>query len=314
MDKDTIRRFLALGLTKKGLAHTLEVCRQTLYRWLNNSKTVLHDVKMGRPSKMNQQLSSSLLSLICENPFQSQVDMAHSCWITTGVKVHQTTISRFLKKVKWTRKKVTRRPDIRTEQRVTEWLKSLDGVNIEDLLALDETAFDTTQVQNERGYSPKGTPCLSQSQPTGRIKRERLTLLVCIYPGTGQAVHHKIVKGSMTGTLFQEFIATLPSQCQGKRLLLDNAPIHHATHVCRKSGLPTIQETGRSKDIQLHYLPPYSPQFNPTELVFARLKRCIRYDPSHRVTAISLQKRILDELKNLGDVRALFEHCLPWLR
>lgn len=57
-----------------------------------------------------------------------------------------------------------------------------------------------------------------------------------------------------------------------------------------------------------------SPQFNPTELVFARMKKRVRYDPSHRLHTTTLKGKVSAEVTNLGDVRVLFEHCLPWLR
>ena len=142
---------------------------------------------------------------------------------------------------------------------------------------------------------------------------DRITLLICIQPSSNAVVHHKIVKGSMNAVLFQEFLSCLPVFCQGKRLLLDNARIHHATHACRAVKLPTIQETANSKGLLLSYLPAYSPQYNPTELVFARLKKRVRFKPWEEVTIKSLGDRLDVEMENLGDTNAMFKKCLDKL-
>jgi len=310
VDKHTLRNLLSVGLTKKGLALGLSICRRTLNRWLNKPMDVPR--KRGRPPRITDEVSSFLLDILRIDPFYLQRDLAERVWHSLGVRLHQSTVSRFLKSVEWTRKKATPRPDAQTEERAKAWLSSLNGVKIEDLIALDETSFVTTDVQKSHGYAPKGKPCVSPLQMTSRNKRDRLTLLLCIQPGNNQPLHHKIVTGSMTGPMFQNFISTLPESCRGKRLLLDNAAIHHSTHVCRKQGLPTIQETAEAKGITLHYLPPYSPQYNPTELVFAQMK-IVRFEHHCRVTPTTLSNRVTMALGGLTGVSPMFRHCLGWL-
>jgi transposase len=52
-----------------------------------------------------------------------------------------------------------------------------------------------------------------------------------------------------------------------KILVLDNARIHHATKVLISNKLSTIKELSDS-NIDLKYLPPYTPTLNPVELCF----------------------------------------------
>lgn len=162
VDKQTLRNLLRAGLTKKGLSLALSVCRRTLHRWLN--KPIDVPQKRGRPPRITEKVSSFLLDAMRSNPFHLQKDLAERVWQGLGVKLHQSTVSRFLKSVKWTRKKVTPRPDTRTEERAKAWLSSLDGIRIDDLIALDETAFVATDVQQSHGYAPKGKLCASPRQ------------------------------------------------------------------------------------------------------------------------------------------------------
>jgi transposase len=59
-------------------------------------------------------------------------------------------------------------------------------------------------------------------------------------------------------------------------LLLDNARIHHATDSCKKLKLSTIAELAKKKNVELIYLPSYSPKLNPVEKCFSVIKSYYR--------------------------------------
>lgn len=75
--------------------------------------------------------------------------------------------------------------------------------------------------------------------------------------------------GAWTGFLFEMFLqeAVLPFVPQGSVLVLDNARIHHGP------GLQTMVEAAGHS---LLYLPAYSPDFNPIELVWSWIKAKVR--------------------------------------
>ncbi|BCM93552.1 hypothetical protein IAD21_05443 [Abditibacteriota bacterium] len=81
--------------------------------------------------------------------------------------------------------------------------------------------------------------------------------------------------GAWTGVLFELFVLedvlphqdVLPHLPQGSVLVLDNARIHHG-----QSLKEAVEAAGHS----LLYLPPYSPDFNPIELVWSWLKTKVR--------------------------------------
>ena len=50
-------------------------------------------------------------------------------------------------------------------------------------------------------------------------------------------------------------------------ILLDNATIHHTEHVIK-----LIQSVGAI----VHFLPPYSPDLNPIEELFSKVKACLK--------------------------------------
>ena len=73
----------------------------------------------------------------------------------------------------------------------------------------------------------------------------------------------------MDGEVFLAYVEQLlaPSLQPGDTVIMDNLPAHKV-HGVREA----IQAAGAS----LLYLPPYSPDFNPIEMAFSKLKALLR--------------------------------------
>ena len=78
-----------------------------------------------------------------------------------------------------------------------------------------------------------------------------------------------ILDGPMDGDAFRAYVAHLlvPELKPGDMVVMDNLPAHKVSGVRR-----AIETAGAT----LRYLPPYSPDFNPIELAFAKLKALLR--------------------------------------
>jgi len=70
----------------------------------------------------------------------------------------------------------------------------------------------------------------------------------------------------------------------GDVLVLDNAPIHTA-----KACLPVILRIMTEAGVSIQFLPSYSPELNPCELVFARMKRFMQEEGSPVFDWVSAQ-------------------------
>lgn len=133
----------------------------------------------------------------------------------------------------------------------------------EDLVAVDETA--TTLALTRRyaraprhrrahGHVPKnhGTPT---------------TLVAALTPnGFGPAMTRL---GAIDTEAFRVYVRDLlaPSLRPGQIVLLDNLSAHKAFE---------IRTTIEARGCEVLYLPPYSPDFNPIELAFAKFKALLR--------------------------------------
>jgi transposase len=78
-----------------------------------------------------------------------------------------------------------------------------------------------------------------------------------------------LVDGPVDAEVFLVYLqqVLLPCLRSGDVLILDNL----ATHKVRG-----VREILRSKDVAVRYLPPYSPDLNPIEMAFAKLKAHLR--------------------------------------
>ena len=78
-----------------------------------------------------------------------------------------------------------------------------------------------------------------------------------------------VIDGAMSGDLFVAYVeqVLVPTLRAGDIVLMDNLSSHK-----RVAGVRAIQEAGCS----VVYLPPYSPDYNPIELAFAKVKARLR--------------------------------------
>lgn len=128
---------------------------------------------------------------------------------------------------------------------------------------LDET-WATTKMTPTRGRAPKGKRCLGQA-PYGHW---RTTTFVCGLCADG-LVAPLVLDGPINGKAFQAWVEQMlaPVLRPGDIVVMDNLSSHK---------VKGVQAAIQAKGAELRYLPPYSPDFNPIEQVFAKLKTLLR--------------------------------------
>ena len=78
-----------------------------------------------------------------------------------------------------------------------------------------------------------------------------------------------VLDGAMNGAAFLAYVeqVLVPSLLPGDIVVMDNLPAHKPSAVRE-----AIQDAGA----QLRFLPPYSPDFNPIEMAFSKLKSFLK--------------------------------------
>lgn len=143
-----------------------------------------------------------------------------------------------------------------------------------------------------RGWAPKGVRCRA-SVPHGHWKTTTFTAGLRL-DGIAAPM---LLDGPMHGLAFRAYVeqVLVPELSPGDIVVMDNLPAHKVTGVRR-----AIETAGA----HLLYLPPYSPDFNPIEMAFSKLKAALRKAAARTVDdlwdaiAQSIDAFTPDECKN----------------
>jgi transposase len=164
------------------------------------------------------------------------------------------------------------------------------------LVFIDETGLNT-KLARLYGRCPRGERCLS-AVPHGHWQSSTFMA----------ALRHEriaapfLVDGPVDTEVFTAYLQQVLGPClhPGDTLILDNL----ATHKIQSVGL-ILSDRG----VSLRYLPPYSPDLNPIELAFAKLKAHLRQAAAR--TLEELQSAVANSLDRFSaaDCKAFFRHA-----
>lgn len=148
-----------------------------------------------------------------------------------------------------------------------------------------------------RGRAPRGQRVIDKT-PHGHW--HTTTLIAAL--GVGGVVCSTVVDGAVNADVFEAFVAQVlvPHLRPGDVVVMDNLSSHK-----RKRTGQRIEAAGAT----LVFLPPYSPDYNPIEMIFSKIKRRLR-DLAHR-TRDALWRAIQPVLDSVtpNDAINCFRHC-----
>lgn len=163
------------------------------------------------------------------------------------------------------------------------------------LVFLDETGA-TTAMARRYGRAPSGVR-VDGPVPHGHWKTTTLTAALRL-DGVGPCL---AFDGATDSACFEAYVARclVPSLRPGDVVVMDNLSCHKAPGVAR-----LIDAAGA----EVRYLPPYSPDLNPIEQLFSKLKAWLRSAKARTVDG--LIEAMGDALRavRLADIRGWFAH------
>jgi transposase len=165
------------------------------------------------------------------------------------------------------------------KERRDEWKAQQPTLDSESFVFVDET-WASTNMTRSHGRCPRGER-LVMEVPHGHWKT---TTFVVGLRASG-LVAPTVVDGPMTGDVFVAYVQQqlVPTLRPGDVVVMDNLSSHKRSEV-----RPAIEAAGA----ELRYLPPYSPDLNPIERAFSKLKAKLR----------AAEKRTVSELETyLGE-------------
>jgi transposase len=169
-------------------------------------------------------------------------------------------------------------------------------IDARKLVFVDEMGTNTSLFWRY-AYSPKGRRAYA------RVPRNRganTTLLASIsLEGMGPSL---AVEGTTTTAVFEAYIEKVlaPSLRRGQRVVVvDNLGAHKSERT---------RKLIEGRGCQLLFLPPYSPDFNPIEEAFSKIKGLLRRAQARTREALIEALGVAISAVTAGDARGFFEH------
>lgn len=164
------------------------------------------------------------------------------------------------------------------------WLNARPHM-IDKVVFIDETGINT-KMARARGRSQRGQRLVA-AIPHGHWK----TLTFIAGLRHDRLIAPWVIDGAMDGDAFVQYIKTqlAPTLNKGDVVVLDNLPAHKRCDA---------DEAVRERGAWLLFLPPYSPDLNPIELAFSKLKAHLK----------RIAPRTVDDLwKAVGQISQIFK-------
>jgi len=267
------------GMTQAEAARVFRVHRNAVNRWIRRYREggfpglaeQRHGRRPGDQAALTEYQQQEVIALVREST-PDQLGLAGFLWTRDavaellaqryGVWLARTTVGGYLRGWGFSPQRPQHRALEQNPVAVARWLaeefpavcaqaRREGGV----VLWLDEMGVRSDAAAG-RSWAPVGrTPVIKR---TG--KRFRVNMISAI--SNQGLLRFRLFTGSFTGAVFIDFLRRLLRDCQGRKvhLIVDGHPVHRAKLVSAWIGR-------HAERIELHFLPGYSPELNPVELL-----------------------------------------------
>jgi transposase len=169
-------------------------------------------------------------------------------------------------------------------------------LNAGRLVFIDET-WAATNMTRINGRAPKGRRLIARV-PHGHWKT---TTFIGALRADGLTAP-MVVDGAVNGEIFLAYVAQVlvPTLHPGDIVVMDNLSSHK---------IAGVREAIEAAGAELRYLPPYSPDLNPIEQAFAKLKALLRTAAKRTVEALWTAIGQLIASFSAQECRNYLRHC-----
>jgi transposase len=263
----------------------------TAVRWAKRVE-ITGDVapsKMGgdRRTQRIEAHAEFILAQIREKPDMTIMELREKIRERHGLGFGYGTVWRFLARHNITRKKKTGHASEQESEDVEaareDWFEGQLDLDPLKLVFIDETAISTSMARRY-GWAPQGERCRA-AVPFGRWRTT--TLIAALRCDRIDAP--MTIDGALDGEAFLAYVRQVlaPTLAAGDIVVMDNVPVHKVAGV---------REAIAAKGAGVLYLPTYSPDFNPIEKSFSKIKSILRRAAAR--TADALQEAVKEALQS----------------
>jgi transposase len=300
-----------VGLTENGVSG---ICRRYAERGLAGLVSGPRGPAVGTGRFLSAQQEAEVQEVICRH-LPDELGLPYALWSRAavqslvvqrhGVRLAVRSTGRYLARWGFTAQKPLRRAYEQSADAVQRWLRQ-DYPAIQararrekgTVFWGDETGLRSDDVRG-RSYAPRGhTPVVRPSH-----KRAGVGLISAV-TNKGE-LRWMMLDGAIKAPVLTRFLERLVRDAGAKVfLILDNLPVHRAR-------LVQAWLAERRKQIEVFYLPAYSPELNPDEGLNADLKQAVtRKSPAR--SKPELKRRVINHMRGLSKrpdrIRSYFGH------
>lgn len=297
------------GYTKLEAAVALGVTRQNVGKWVSlYEEGGMEDLQLGRrgrrpgeQAKLQGWQCGTIVRLITDKT-PDQLKLPFVLWTAAAVRdlVADTfkivlpvrSMRRYLRRWGFTPQKPVRKSRRQNPAHVRRWLEEIYPTIAArakeagaEIIWVDETGI-TNHANSQRGYSRPGeTPELRQEGAKRKIN------MISGVSNRG-LVRFMCYTSSMTQSKFILFLARLADSVDGPVIVItDNLSVHHGKKV-----KAWLEETDR--EIELEFIPSYSPELNPDEYLNRDLKKNVNARKMPE-TVSELKKNVMGFMRSI---------------
>jgi len=256
------------NISLNNISKNLNISVQTLKRWIFlYSNNILNKIPIKKEDLIRNKKLHGLnkkdkyINNIISYVYKNEGCLLDDIYKYINKEISKPSICRILKENNITRKRCNIRVVCKDINKINDIRHDFSKETDEDIFLnsefIDETSFCVNDIINY-GYSEKGKEILKITKHSKN--KERLTLLTSISKDT---LKYQIIKGSVNSDIYLKFITDNKDLFKNRNLVQDNARIHHSKKV---------KSYCLENNINMIYNPPYTPEFNPIELIFNKLK------------------------------------------
>lgn len=160
-------------------------------------------------------------------------------------------------------------------------------------MLLDETST-RVGMRREHAYAPRGQRV--HVEFLRNFGPNRTLLCAVSLDGVLPAF---LIDGGLNRPAFEYYLGEmlLPSLAPGQVLVLDNYVVHHGE---------SVEKLAAGREVELVYLPAYSPDLNPIESMFAKLKAHLKKAAAMTLGALSLAVKEALDAVTLPDIQGFY--------
>ena len=228
-------------------------------------------IKRNGPAReLGEYDESVLVDLILAFPGIYLRELQEELYSRTLQWVDLSTICRTVHRIGMTHQKIKHLAMQRSEIKRAEFWSDITLLDRAMFIWIDETGCDLRNALRNYGYGVRGLPPQDYSL---KLRGKRYSAIGILTSDGVEDVH--LVEGSVDGEIFLDFIRKclipilVPFDGVSPKsvVVMDNASIHH---------VDCVVETILSVGALVRFLPPYSPDMNPIEEVFAEVKQYLQ--------------------------------------